>query len=268
VSSQFVSALMMVGPTFEKGLHLQLENEIVSSSYIRLTASLMNEYGIEVHFSGNTISIPGTSFSAIQQAVEADWTAASYWYAMVAMSESADLKLSGLKQGSYQGDAVLPGLFRHFGVETSFEAGGIILKRTTSPSTAFDFDFRDNPDLVQTMAVLCAMCDRPFHFTGTQTLQIKETDRIAALDSELQKLGILISYDPAGRWMSWDGCKKKLDSPGEPIKTYQDHRMAMAFATASLRFPGMYIEDPLVVSKSYPTFWSDLEKVGFEISKS
>lgn len=265
ISSQFISALMMVGPSLENGLIIQLENEIVSSSYIRLTTNLMNDYEIGVNFSGNTISIPHKDYSAIPLTVEADWSAASYWYAIAALSANADLKLSGLNRGSYQGDSVLPGMFLQFGVETKFTAEGISLKRATSPGTIFTFDFRDNPDLVQTMVVLCTMTDRPFHFTGTQTLQIKETDRIAALDKELKKLGIQISYNPDGRWISWDGCKEKLGSPRAPIETYQDHRMAMAFAPAAMRFPGLVIEDAEVVSKSYPAFWSDLAAVGFEL---
>ena len=267
ISSQFISALMMVGPSLERGLVIRLENEVVSSSYISLTANLMNEYGIGVHFSGNTIRIPHAEYPAISHTVEADWSAASYWYAMVAMSPGADLKLSGLKQGSYQGDSVLPGMFLQFGVETKFSAEGIRLKRVVSPDTAFEFDFRDNPDLAQTMVVLCTMTGRPFHFSGTQTLQIKETDRIAALGNELRKLGIQISFDPGGKWISWDGCREEPDSPRVTVKTYQDHRMAMAFAPAAIRFPGLVIEDAEVVSKSYPGFWSDLARVGFEISE-
>ena len=267
ISSQFVSALMMIGPSLENGLIIHLKNEMVSSSYIRLTMNLMKDYGIQVDFTGNTIRIPYKIYTGIDHTVEADWSAASYWYAMAALSEHTELKLLGLRQESYQGDAVLPGLFRQFGVNTRFLRDGIILIRERPSGTDINFDFRENPDLVQTMAVLCGLTGRPFYFTGTRTLQIKETDRILALDNELQKLGIHISYDPEGNWISWDGKKRSIPSTQFSINTYQDHRMAMAFAPASIQIPELTIEDPDVVSKSYPAFWMDMEHAGFQINK-
>ncbi len=266
VSSQFISALMMIAPSLTGGLILHLDNETVSSSYIRLTANLMGDFGIPVEFSGNSITLPEKSYHAIPYTVEPDWSAASYWYSMAAVSDGADLHLKGLNKVSYQGDAVLPGIFMQFGVATEFSSAGLQLRRVTSPSTAFNFDFTDNPDLVQTMAILCGVTDRPFHFTGTRTLKIKETDRISALDIELQKLGINISSDPEGNWISWNGCRRKIDTPVAPIETYQDHRMAMAFTPAAMCISGLVIDDPGVVSKSYPSFWEDLKIAGFEIS--
>ena len=197
--------------------------------------------------------------------VEADWSAASYWYAMVAMAEKAGLEIDGLFAESHQGDSVLPELFAGFGVQTEFIPGGIRLKRTERTIREFSFDFRENPDLVQTMVVLCGLLDIPFQFSGTMTLKIKETDRVLALCEEMGRLGILLEADQKGRWIRWDG-KNKGEKEGSPrILTYQDHRMAMAFAPAAMKIPGMIIEDPGVVHKSYPRFWDDLKSVGFTI---
>jgi 3-phosphoshikimate 1-carboxyvinyltransferase len=267
VSSQFISALMMIGPSLNNGLEISLENEIVSSSYIRLTANLMKEYGLNVDISGTTINIPHTNYTGIRHVVEADWSAASYWYSIAALSEKVDLSLRGLRQGSFQGDSVLPELFEQFGVETKFTGDGVTLSRRKSPDTIFEYDFRDCPDLVQTMVVLCGLTERRFYVSGTQTLQIKETERISALKKELQKLGVNLSFDKKGKWISWDGKKNNPEHTEVSICTYQDHRMAMAFAPAAIRYPGLIIEDPNVVSKSYPGFWKDLEQVGFKINK-
>ncbi len=265
ISSQFISALMMIAPSLEEGLTIQLVNEMVSSSYIRLTMKLMRDFGLSVEFSGNTIGIPPASFKGVAATVESDWSAAGYWYALAALSDNVHLRLSGLKQASYQGDSVLAELFRPFGVVTGFSQDGVMLSRDAPAVLKFEYDFTDNPDLVQTMAVVCGLTARPFSFTGTRTLLIKETDRIRALGMELQKLGIVISADPEGRWIRWDGNRRCKPAPEPLIRTYEDHRMAMAFAPACMKFPHLAIEDPDVVRKSYPGFWEDLAGAGFEI---
>ncbi len=265
VSSQFISALMMIGPVLREGLVIQLENEIVSSSYIRLTKDLMCEMGIPVNLSGNRIEIPFRPFAAGDRIIEADWSASGYWFAMAALSGGVHMVINGLRKGSSQGDAVLPEIFRSFGVRTTYREEGILLERIPSFLERFEFDFSDNPDLVQTLAVLCGLRGIPFRMTGTRTLKIKETDRIHALQVEMRKLGIELQAGTGGAWIEWDG-EKTPDLPHEiRISTYRDHRMAMAFSPAALIHPGLIIEDPEVVSKSYPGFWKDLENVGFRV---
>lgn len=263
ISSQYISALMMIGPLMQKGLKIHLQKDMVSSSYISLTSDIMLELGIPVIFSGNTIQIPYHEIIGRDILVEADWSAASYWYAMAALSEKVELEIEGLFKESYQGDSILPELFAGFGVLTEYYPGGIRLKRTERTIRELNFDFRENPDLAQTMVVLCGLLDIPFQFSGTVTLKIKETDRVLALRQEMGRLGILLDVDPDGSWIRWDG-KNKVEKESSPcILTYQDHRMAMAFAPAAMKVPGLIIEDPGVVHKSYPRFWDDLESVGF-----
>jgi 3-phosphoshikimate 1-carboxyvinyltransferase len=263
ISSQYISALMMIGPVLRKGLKLHLQKEMVSSSYIRLTRDIMLELGVPVVFSGDTIQIPHQEITGRDILVEADWSAASYWYAMAALAERVELEIVGLFAESYQGDAVLPELFLGLGVETEYIPGGIRLKKAERTIRELSFDFRENPDLVQTLVVLCGLLDIPFQFSGTQTLKIKETDRMLALGQEMVRLGILLEVDQNGHWIRWDGNSRVGQESAPAILTYQDHRMAMAFAPAAMKLPGLIIEDPLVVHKSYPRFWDDLEAVGF-----
>jgi 3-phosphoshikimate 1-carboxyvinyltransferase len=265
ISSQYISALMMIGPSLQEGLTLQLENEVISSSYIRLTAALMKDLGIPVVHSGQLIEIPFHPYAGKDMKVEGDWSAASYWYAMAALSGGTELGIVGLTQESLQGDSVLPELFHPLGVQTSFSGQEVGLKTIRRTVDRFEFDFRDNPDLVQTLAVLCGVLRIPFMMKGTKTLRIKETDRILALKNELAKLGVILKADPNGEWISWNGGPSSLPSGQIKIGTYQDHRMAMAFSPAALKFPGLIIEDPEVVHKSYPGFWKDLERTGFRI---
>jgi 3-phosphoshikimate 1-carboxyvinyltransferase len=223
----------------------------------------MLELGIPVVFFGTTIQIPYSEINGRDVLVEADWSAASYWYAMAAMAERVELEIEGLFPDSYQGDAILPELFIDFGVQTEYIPGGIRLKKTERTIHEMYYDFRENPDLVQTMVVLCGLLDIPFQFGGTKTLKIKETDRVLALHKEMGRLGIPLDVDQHGSWIRWDG-KNKVDKESGPcILTYQDHRMAMAFAPAAMKMPGLIIEDPGVVQKSYPRFWDDLKSVGF-----
>jgi 3-phosphoshikimate 1-carboxyvinyltransferase len=268
VSSQFVSALLLIAPVLDNGLQLELEKKTISSAYIHLTLSLMKEMGIDFSWEGNTISIPRQDYKPKDIAVEADWSAASYWYEMAALADKVDLKISGLSDNSLQGDAVVSDLFSEFGVSTRWIGGGIRLGKTQRAIRKFNYHFIDQPDLVQTFCVLCSLLNIPFRFTGTESLKIKETDRIAALQRELEKLNIHIEASREGNEITFDGSSVVENIPGIRIDTYQDHRMAMAFSPAAFLLDKLHIVDPDVVSKSYPGFWADLEKVGFEITPS
>ena len=258
---------MMIAPALRQGLTIHLRNVMVSSSYIRLTRDIMLEMGIPVDISGNDIRIPPHAIKGKDMEVEADWSAASYWYAFVALADRAELVVEGLSRESYQGDAVLPEIFSGFGVETAYIPGGIRLTKNRGNMREFQYDFRENPDLVQTLVVLCGVLDIAFRFTGTQTLTIKETDRVTALCKEMSRLGIQLEADPAGRWIRWDGRSRTRGESSPTIATYQDHRMAMAFAPAAMKRHGLVIEDPGVVHKSYPRFWEDLGSVGFTVQE-
>jgi 3-phosphoshikimate 1-carboxyvinyltransferase len=265
ISSQFISALMMLGPRLKGGLKLSLSGQVVSETYIRMTLALMKDAGVMVSFDGRQITVPEMDYHLGDFTVEADWSSASYWYQIAALLPGSILKLPHLQKGSVQGDSVLAGIFSHLGVTTRFGDDGIELRSAKGHATRrLDCDFIGSPDLVQTCAVTCCALHIPFRFTGTSTLLIKETDRIAALQSELGKLGYILSSGPRGEWISWDGSlKTPLARP--VIQTYHDHRMAMAFAPLSIATGRIAINDPDVVTKSYPGYWSDLEKAGFGI---
>jgi len=265
ISSQFISALLMIAPCLRKGLDLNLEGKIMSSSYIRLTLNLMNELGIEYDWIGNRIVIKPQVFKSEQMEVEADWSAASYWYEMATLAENVDLLIKGLSSKSYQGDAILSRLFNDFGIVTEYFTDGIRIKKGDIYIKEFNYDFTDHPDLVQTLSVVCTLKNIPFRFTGTETLRIKETDRIYALKNELGKLKLKINTKEDGSQIYYDGRSKFKPGQEVRIRTYQDHRMAMAFAPVALVGKSVVIEDSQVVSKSYPGFWDDLKKTGFQV---
>lgn len=271
VSSQYISALLMLGPTLAEGLQLQLVGDIASRPYILMTLRLMEQFGARCDFEGHTIRIaPGGYHRAADFTIEPDWSAASYWYELVALSPDPDahVLLAGLAAESLQGDSVCADYFRHFGVETTFTPEGAVLSKKAavadSPATIppVHLDFTDCPDLAQTFVVTAALQGVPFCFGGLKSLRIKETDRIAALIAELAKMRLHI-YESAPGELSYDGAGSRsahtaLPQPPICISTYEDHRMAMAFAPAAYHFPGLKIEHPEVVSKSYPSFWNDL----------
>ncbi len=265
VSSQFISALLMIAPVLQDGLEVELDRKIISSSYIRMTLELLRYYGIQYQWIENRISIKNQKYKSLSIMVEADWSAASYWYEMVSFSEEADLFIGGLRRNSIQADSVLAELFDGLGVKTIYLPDGLRLVKETRTPKRIEFDFNDNPDLVQTLAVSCGMLGIPYYFTGTESLRIKETDRIQALKTELAKFGISIQAASDGSWISWDG---KSCLPADKIfriRTYQDHRIAMSFAPIAVTGMNIVIEEPDVVNKSYPGFWNDLVKVGFQI---
>jgi 3-phosphoshikimate 1-carboxyvinyltransferase len=265
ISSQYISALLMVAPLMANGLRLHLTGRVISKPYLQLTIRLMNEFGVTVSEDGQTFSIRPQPYIAVPFTVESDWSAASYWYEMVALSDDAEVTLAGLLSNSMQGDAYIVNLFDQLGVETAFVSNGIVLKRKVRYiNVPFLYDFTDMPDMAQTFAVTCTMLDIPFCFSGLQSLKIKETDRLAAIRTELSKLGYLLA-EKDGRILQWNG--ERTEPVSSPIiHTYEDHRMAMAFAPIALRrTDGIRIADCEVVSKSYPHFWDDLLRAGFSL---
>ena len=268
VSSQYLSALMMIAPLTQQGLDIQLEGTVISRPYIEMTIRLMQTFGIEALYNGQQIRIKPQTYQPVPFTVESDWSAASYWYEIVALAEnSAEVELTGLEQNSIQGDAKVAKLFESIvatGYETSLRGVLAAKQSTFSPFLKSRYDFTNEPDLAQTLAVTCCLLDIPFHFTGLQSLRIKETDRISALQNELKKLGYAVNASEAA--MEWTG--DRCESEQYPvISTYEDHRMAMAFAPVCLKTGKIRIENPAIVSKSYPKFWKDLEKAGFKIKK-
>ncbi len=265
VSSQFISALIMIAPTMELGLKLNLEHEVMSKPYIHLTQKMMEDYGVRIKWSNDTITVKPQPYTPVRYYVEPDWSAASYWYSFVALMPEAEVRLKGLKKNSLQGDANIINLFSDLGVETVFEEDGIMLKKKAIKAKKFFHNFINEPDLAQTFTVACCLMNIPFFFSGLQTLKIKETDRIVALISELKKLGYVLRETENGI-LEWDG-ERCLTDETIVIETYEDHRMAMSFAPASLKFENMYINHPEVVSKSYPSFWDDMQQGGFKLNE-
>ena len=267
VSSQYISALLMIAPTIPGGLTLKLLNEITSKPYIDLTLHLMLQFGIRHTWTGNEIRIDEQTYIPAKFAVEADWSGASYWYATAALSDECELLLKGLRLQSLQGDAAQSEWFEnYFGVQSKQLGNDIQLIKLKAPEIKIvELDFIENPDIAQTFAVL-AVCQKiPFHFKGLATLKIKETDRIQALKNELSKFGATLT-EPADGELAWDGTFDQSFVNQPPvIETYHDHRMALAFAPAAMVYPKIIINDPKVITKSYPSYWDDLKKVGFRI---
>lgn len=266
VSSQYISALLMIGPVLKNGLTLHLTGEIISRPYINLTLQLMTDFGAKAEWiSDNCIRVAPHPYSDTVFRVESDWSAASYWYQIAALSSQSSIKLKGLFEKSYQGDSRGAAVFAKLGVATEFTDGDVILRQTSEYPERLDEDFIDIPDLAQTFVVTCALLNIPFRFTGLQSLKIKETDRIAALVAEMAKLGYVLRHEN-NSVLIWNGERCEPHATAV-INTYEDHRMAMAFAPASIVFPQMRIDEPHVVSKSYPNYWNDLRLAGFGIEE-
>jgi len=269
VSSQYISALMMIAPYMQQGLKIRLEGNVISRPYIRMTQKMMEEFGVQVDFTGNCIEIKPQTYSPTRFRVESDWSAASYWYEILSLAGEGNVTLKGLRKESYQGDSAVAEIFEKLGISTSYYENEVRLsvqsgheKRNTEPETSnsvlFEYDFTDVPDLAQTLVVTCCLKNIPFEFSGLQSLKIKETNRVAALICELAKLGYSL-HEPSEGQLAWDGTRCEAEKT-PTIATYEDHRMAMAFAPAAL-FQTISIGHPEVVSKSYPNFWNDLKKI-------
>ena len=264
VSSQYISALLMIAPYMQNGLELTLTGKIVSTPYIEMTLEMMSHFGIETHRSNNTIRVPAGRYCPKQFRIEPDWSAASYWYEIAALAPEAEIFLPNLSNKSLQGDARIAALFEPLGVSSLFSQEGVKLRKSDKTISLYEQDLSEQPDLAQTLVVTCCLIGLPFKFTGLQTLKIKETDRISALQNELIKLGYkLISSDKS---LEWDG-ESIAPKVAPVIETYDDHRMAMAFAPAAFLFPGIKIKDISVVDKAYPNYWKDLCKAGFSLEK-
>lgn len=263
VSSQYISALLLIAPKLENGLELTLEGEITSIPYIKMTLALLNEIGVETSFENNKIKIKQLKTHNSQLiTIESDWSSASYWYSIIALSEiGTQINLSSYKKNSLQGDSALAEIYKNFGVETAFNDNNSITisKVNFKNQKSLIYNLQSSPDIAQTIAVTAFGLGIGCHLTGLHTLKIKETDRLEALKNELSKLGAIISVTNDSLTIEQSNNRTIKSS----IATYQDHRMAMAFAPLALKVP-IVIEDAEVVSKSYPTFWDDLKNVGFQ----
>lgn len=271
ISSQYISALLMIGPMLENGLTLHLTGDIISRPYIDLTLWMMGEFGAHAEWtSADTITVEPKPYVTREYFIENDWSSASYWYETVAISDDANatVRLTGLTDGSKQGDSVTRYIFSLLGVKTVFKTKKqgvpqtVTLRRNGRCVPRLEYDFVNSPDLAQTFVVTCLAKDIPFHFKGLATLKIKETDRIEALKREARKLGYVVESRNDSELL-WSG--ERCEPTNEAVDTYEDHRMALAFAPLALKLPGLRINNPQVVSKSYPKFWEDLEAAGFEV---
>lgn len=265
ISSQFISALLMMAPVMENGLVMHIENEIVSKPYIQLTLSMMEKCGVQVKWLGNDIIVKPQMYNAFEFVVEPDWTAASYWYEMVSLIPGSEVTLKDLAEHSLQGDANVTNLFNDLGVSTEYTPEGIILRHTKRKTRKFFHDFVNEPDLAQTFAATCCFKGIQFLFSGIQSLKIKETDRVAALITELRKFGFVLKETGFGM-LEWDG-ERCLPEKEPAIDTYDDHRMAMSLAPGAIVNGSLIINEPKVVSKSYPDFWDHLKMAGFTIKE-
>lgn len=264
VSSQYISALMMVGPKLPQGLSLELEGKVGSRPYIEMTASLMKHFGVRLDFTGNKISIEPQNYKATEYTVESDWSGASYWYSFAALAEKAEITLPRISLTSLQGDRAIADIAEHFGVKSTAGPDNTIKLTKTDSKKEIRWDFTHCPDLAQTVAVICAAKGINGFFTGLESLRIKETDRIAALQNELRKIGAdLIEDDPA----HWRLIPSKSLPAKASFNTYKDHRMAMAFAPLATLMEEVEIENPAVTRKSYPTFWEDVKGFEFRFGK-
>jgi 3-phosphoshikimate 1-carboxyvinyltransferase len=265
-SSQFVSALLLIAPALKNGLQLRLEGDPVSYPYIHMTLRLLHGFGIQYGQSGTTISVlpSGARLPALPVAVESDWSSASYWYSICALSPGSGIRLKYLSEQSLQADAVLPALFKPLGVVTEFGHNNSVLLRQNQISiSGFQYDFTHCPDIAPTLATTCFGLGIPAELRGLKTLKIKESDRILALKTELEKLGAVVQATDDSLQISGTAPTK---SGIVTIEPYNDHRMAMSFAPMTLVLGHMNILNPEVVAKSYPTFWEDLKSAGFNVN--
>lgn len=272
VSSQYISALLMIAPVLSKGLEMKLTGGIVSRPYIDLTLHLMHQFGVSAEWTDiDSITVKPQPYRQRPYTIENDWTAASYWYEVLALTDELGSKvvLPGMMDGSRQGDSAVRYIFSLLGIKTAFadrEADRLTdatLTRHSCMLNRMDYDFTNQPDLAQTLIATCPVLGIPFHFTGLGSLRIKETDRIEAMKTEMEKLGYILHAD-SGTELSWES--DRCEPAAQPvIDTYEDHRMAMSFAPLAIRLGRIGINHPEVVSKSYPHYWNDLRRAGFHI---
>jgi 3-phosphoshikimate 1-carboxyvinyltransferase len=276
ISSQFVSALLLISPCFENGLTIELVNNVVSQPYINMTVALLREQNVEIDQTPNKIVV--RPYKIIKKnknlepiTIESDWSSASYWYSICALSPGAQIELNFLKEASLQADAILPKLYNQLGVETLYTEQGILLKNKRNTTKTFSHDFTDCPDIAQTIAITCFGLGIEAQLSGLKTLKIKETDRIIALRNELEKFGGVVTVGDdklliKASELQSNSAKYKSLFKDARIETYNDHRMALSFAPLALLFGHINILNPEVVDKSYPKFWEDLKTAGFTVT--
>ncbi|MGZ3930763.1 MAG: 3-phosphoshikimate 1-carboxyvinyltransferase [Bacteroidia bacterium] len=264
ISSQFTSALLLIAPSLGNGLTLKLKGTVVSRPYINMTVELLKQFGAVVNVSGDMIKVEPSrlKFSSSVCHVESDWSSASYWFSIAALSPQTDVTLGELHQNSLQADSMLPEIYKQFGISTEFKNEKVILRSAGNKAKHFSWDFTDCPDIAQTLAVTCIGLGVKAELRGLQTLKLKETNRIVAIKAELEKFGAAVeATDHTMVIMPPD----KLNSSEITVQTYNDHRMAMSFAPLALKHPHLNIEHPEVVNKSYPEYWDDLQLAGFDL---
>ncbi|MCI7489918.1 MAG: 3-phosphoshikimate 1-carboxyvinyltransferase [Bacteroidales bacterium] len=266
VSSQYITAILLIAPVIG-GITLTIEGEIMSRPYIDMTLALMARYGVKAEWRENVIHVPAGEYTALDFTVEADWSAASYWWAMQAIVPQSRISLKGLEPQSLQGDSRIAELMSQMGVMGNWCGRYLDLRSNGGVGCCCSTfaDLSGTPDIAQTLVVMLCLMGRPFRITGLRTLRIKETDRLEALRTELRKLGYVVKVEGDDA-ISWH-FETTAAEASPHICTYHDHRMAMAFAPAAIRFPGLIIDDAQVVSKSYPLFWEHLRQAEFKIEE-
>jgi len=264
ISSQYITALLLIAARLPLGLELHIEGELTSRPYVEMTLAMLQTAGIQHTWTDNVIAIANQDFATTSLYIEPDWSAASYWYAIAALADEAEIFLTGLTAYSLQGDSVITEIMANFGITSQFKDGGVHLLKEAKPLSRKVFDMKECPDLAQTVIVVCAALGHEATFTGLETLKIKETDRVLALQTELAKMGVKLIEK--GQVYKLD-CSEKFIPERMFINTYHDHRMAMAFAPLALVVPQLEFENGPVVDKSYPAFWDDLEKQGFVVEE-
>jgi len=262
ISSQFISALLMIGPSLPDGLTLRLTTEVFSKPYIEMTLDLMRRFGVESLWEGNEIKIAPQAYSSGAYTIESDWSGASYWYSLAALGMNSELTLLGLRSESLQGDQEIATIMEKMGIKTTYDDKGATLTQTSEVAGEIEINFKTCPDLAQTVMVTAAAKGVTLKMTGLESLRIKETDRIAAMQNELRKLGASLIEEGS----TWTMIPGTLPVTVETIDTYDDHRMAMAFAPYCA-INDITIDDPSVVQKSYPDFWKDFRSVGVVIEQ-
>jgi len=263
VSSQYITSLLLIAPLLDKGLIINIKNKLISKPYVEMTLKIMSHFGIKYQFQNNKIIIAKQDYISKDYKVESDWSSASYWYLMSALSDYVDLEISFLKQNSLQGDFIISKIMSEFGIKTNFYKNKIHLSKSNYICKDFDYDFSNYPDIAQTIAVLCSALNVKAKLRGLDSLRIKETDRVNALILELKKFGVEIEENENILFIN-SGISKNSNNL---IKTYKDHRMAMSFSPLAIILDTIIIEDNSIIEKSYPNFWNDLKSIGFQLLK-
>lgn len=259
-SSQFISAIMLIAPTLKSELRINFDSKPGSMPYIKMTLNMMRNARAIVTTSDSCFIFRNRGYRTTLNVIESDWSSASYWYELAALTHKV-INIENMTMDSMQGDRRIVRIFSKLGVRSVFEGSTLLLKQGEKDKYSLTLNLEDNPDIAQTLMVTCCCLGVPFCFVGLESLRVKETDRLSAMQKELRKLGFCLYV--GSDWVNWDGTRKKIKS--KIINTYKDHRMAMAFAPASVMFPGLTIRDVDVVAKSYPDYWINLQSLGFRL---